>query len=400
MSSRENRRRSRSELSGVEQDSVVATRVHRRRRTEFSSPARLTLPRLTEATRYFNENEYVIVKEAHAKVGQLVSNDGPYRRKLLELTTESINHLRDSTQGRVQVQENADEVVLLAWDNVTYYWAKQSDHRVKKEKATAFASMGRENQKYFPFIAISDCFRKNDWLIAGEVNSSQILATAIGKKTLLLFFRKIKHAFLHLVHRYLRIIHLKEWTDDLTPEKYTPYNARYVGIKYLPEVGDHDEEEDSGGPILPRYNNKMLSDDDNQLCLYYNRQFLELTDEQVDGLLTMHIYFDLVQREGTRHNDGGWSFLFSRAVTNNILTEDFFVPATNGTLVHRSSTAASETTSRLSSPPPVMTPEDNRGYPLWRTLGHVPFERPVLSPATRNRTVVASQSSSLLPIPR
>jgi len=402
MTSSDNRKRTRSEVSGGEQDSVVVTRVHhqRRRTTETVTP---TLPQLTEVTRYFTPMEYVIMKEAHAMVSKLVSNNGPYKQKLLELASESMNHLRDFTLGEeVQVPNNAEEVVRFAWDAITFYWAKQANRSMKEGKATAFASMGRdENQKHFPLIAISDCFRKNDCLSTGEVNNSTpILETARGKKTLLLFFRKIKHEFLHLVHRYLRIVHLQKWTEYLTPEKYTPYNATTtVGTTRFSEVGEHDEEEDSGGPILPRYHNKMLSDDENNpLCVCYNGQFLELTDDQVEGLLQMPIYFKTVQREGTRHDDGSWSWLFCRAVTNNILPEDFFVPKSNRILVRRSSSTASETTSRLSSPSAGMTPEDNRGYPLWRTLGHVPFERPVLPPATRNRIVVVSQpSSSLLP---
>ena len=95
------------------------------------------------------------------------------------------------------------------------------------------------------------------------------------KKKLLLFFRKIKHEFLHIVRRFLEIRYLGTFTQVFVPEKYTPIN-QLDPRNPVANVGDHDEEEDSGGLILPHYNDQKLSGN-NPLCLQHHNKFLLLS---------------------------------------------------------------------------------------------------------------------------
>lgn len=392
--SREQRKRACKEALGREGYFVVA---QRRKKLAVSSPtATPMLPRLTTVNGFFNASDYVIMNKAHTMMKRLVFNDGPYRRKLLELATFSIANLKE--RSPTTRQETASRIVELAWGSKTFYWAPQSDNRMKKGMATAFASGAKEGTRKFQVIAISSSFIENDGLSSHE-NSGQILETALGKKTLLLFFKKIKHEFLHLVHRYLETMYIENgnnvtFTAKLTSQKYTPF-IQATPTDPSPEVGDHDEEEDWGGPILPRYHNKKLSDE-NPLCVHFNGEFLVLSDAMVDQLLNVDIYFDTVQYEGAHNTNFGncmWSILFARAVSRNILETNFFNPQVTNTTPR--SRIDKNSAARFSSPTLHKTPKAGpvvETLPLWRVMGEIPLQKPVASRSS-GRAVVSRSSS-------
>lgn len=68
---------------------------------------------------------------------------------------------------------------------------------------------GNDGKPHVPIIAISSSFKENDYE-QGDRDDKKAWTTD-DKKTLLLFFRKIKHEFLHVVHQYVEITYKKKF---------------------------------------------------------------------------------------------------------------------------------------------------------------------------------------------
>ena len=256
-------------------------------------------------------------------VDELVKKEeGPYRKKLLDLAQHSINNGKKKDPKE---QFTSAGVVDTAWQSVEYYWANPSSDERLAGDACAFTSMGKDHDdEHFPVIGISSSFKENDSEQRQPDRPAAVTTdgmTADDKKTLLLFFKKIKHEFLNVVHRYLAIRYEKEFREVGAPEKYTPTKQSKKGEKLDPKVGDHDEEEDSGGPILPLKFNQKLSTE-NPLCLYLNGGYLQLTDTIVEGLLRLEIY-SLPVDEGP-HPGGFFGINDCRAVKRGVFDSNFY----------------------------------------------------------------------------
>jgi len=196
--------------------------------------------------------------------------------------------------------------------------------------------------------------------------------------TQLFFFKKIKHEFCHVMSRFVSIYERKRFNQKATPEKYTPFKQRSRRAVAVPEIGDHDEEEDTGGVILPLYFNKKLSLQDNPLCLFFGNKYLKLTDTQIDSLLGLD-YTSEIHEE--RHDDCRWSAFDCRAVQQYAIDRFFY----SGESVPRVDIVPKDTSSSLSSK--LSSPskrsrgessDDISGQPIpaWRLCEHpcrVPF---------------------------
>ncbi|CAB9504220.1 expressed unknown protein [Seminavis robusta] len=339
----------------------------------------------TGSQRHFREDEFVIMNASVKMMDSIVDADGPYRDKLIQLAQESIQKF-NRCRSQDDTQLGPEKLVDEAWNSVEFVWAPQSNRNVQ-QGATAFTTMGSAGEHFFPIIAFSDSFWENDRPSReSNLDHDAILGTMMGKKTKLLFYKKLKHEFLHVIHRYLDIIHNHHFSEDGTPVKYTPWNQADTA-NGVPEVGDHDEEEDAGGPLLPRYNNQKLSET-NPLCLQHNGAFLELNGTQVDGLLNETIYFTLVR--AMRHDTGRWSCLFSRAFQHGVFAEEFYDGDTGTTNSRARRSTGTGTASRMSSPAAPRTHNLGRGgTAAWRLTGNTPI---VFPESYFSRTVSRSSS--------
>lgn len=337
----------------------------------------------TGSQRYFREDEFVIMNTSVKMMDWIVDAEGPYRDKLIQLAQESIEKF-NRCQSQDDTQLGPEKLVDEAWDSVQFMWAPQSNRNVQ-QGATAFTTMGSADAHFFPIIAFSDSFWENDRPSReSNLDHDAILGTMMGKKTKLLFYKKLKRELLHVVHRYLDIIHNHHFSEDGTPVKSTPWNQANTANP-VPELGDHDEEEDAGGLLLPRYNNQKLSET-NPLCLQYNGAFLELNDTQVDGLLDTNLYLTSVT--ACRHDNGMWGAAMSRAVQQRILRPTFYEGNTSNSRARRST--GTGTASRMSSPAAPRTPNLGRGgTAAWRLTGNTPI---IFPESYFSRTVSRSSS--------
>lgn len=318
-------------------------------------------------------NEWALFAKAHKMVFELVNGaENPYRKKLNDLAQISLEEYRG------QRNLGVDVVVAEAWQNVRYCWANPlTDANLREDGSCAYTSMTKESdsdnvESAFAYIAISSAFKENDY------RKGQERSTAMDKedkKTLLFFFRKIKHEFLHVIHRYLGIKTKQTFRVVGTPEKYTPLKQN--GRTPKPKVGDHDEEEDSAGPILPLSNKEKLSPA-NPLCLFIKNKYLPLSDEQVEGLLNLDSSMPV--EEGA-HESLFFSLRDVRAFRQNILDGAFYKGqgvVRNISKSRRRSRTSSTVSSRSSTSSPmkdtmVDDSDDSSEYQqaAWRRYGNV-----------------------------
>ena len=384
-------RRSERKRSSAVPTAVLTTPRQTARRSTKKRPKTTPLAATTTELDLIDPNEWTIFGRAHQMVKELVYDEGPYRKKLLELAQHSIDNSCKEVKGPEKF--TATNVVDLAWQRVCYAWANaSSDPNIANDGACAYTSMGTANdgKPNFAVIAISSSFKENDY----KQSDRPAALTTDDKKTLLLFFRKIKHEFLHVVHRYLAITRENVFKQVCTPEKYTPFKQSSSRRKPAPKVGDHDEEEDSGGPILPLKFNQKLSTE-NPLCLYLNGGYLQLTDKIVEGLLRLEIY-SLPVDEGP-HPGGFFGINDCRAVKRGVFDSDFYRGNPIASDYSRgssklssasSSRASSASNSRASSPSSLRSSlpaegnetdddtDDSCELPYWRRYGHIPIQFP------------------------
>lgn len=323
---------------------------------------------------YFKAEDWVIFKMAHKKVENLVFAEGPYRTKLVELAGYAIDNFEGTPESLGESDITAECVIEGAWSSVKYRWANPgTDACIFEDKSCAYTTMVEDENKAFPVIAIGASFKIND-CPAKEWDESNALSTD-QKKTLLLFFAKIKHEFLHVIHRYLAITSGRDFQMKCTPTKFTPSTQRNIK-KPLPEVGDHGEEEDYGGTIHPRRFNQKLSAT-NAICVIYQAKYLSLNDEQVEGLLNDELYS--VQVQDVPHDQGCFGAINSRAYKRNVLDLDFYRGSPEMRLAHHStsehlkSPSASRSSSGRTSPDDLSDSSCD-GLPeiaAWRRYGHI-----------------------------
>ena len=267
----------------------------------------------------------------------------PFRRKLLALAEIDLdegkagNWLKKCTDSTT-----AGDVVQLAWDKTVYCWANpETDKHCFRDESSAYTSMIVVDGETVPCIAISSCFEKNDY-VAELLDQPTTVLTEMDKMAQLFFFKKIKHEFCHVVVRFVSIYEKKHFKLKATPEKYTPWKQPSRKRVPAPGVGDHDEEEDTGGVILPLYFNTKLSSLDNPLCLYFGNKYLKLSDEQINSLLGLD-YTREVKEEA--HNTFFWSIKECRAVLEHKLEMSFY----KGNSLPRTDIVPNSTSSSLSS---------------------------------------------------
>lgn len=332
---------------------------------------------------FFDPKQWTIMGEAHQMVEALVKdkNGGPCRKKVLALAKYGIEKtkIRGVDNSRFTPSGLVDE----AWATVRYTWADPSNDLVLLEDdPCAYTTMGGgSNQPGFPLVGISSSFMENDYPVGHpDSPATRDAYTMDDKKTLLLFFRKMKHEFLHVVHRFLAIKHKASFpAQKYTPEKYTPHKPPPRRRVAQPQVGDHDEEEDSAGPILPLFFNQKLSSNNNPLCLYYDNKYLKLSDEHVEGLLKLELYS--IQVKDCPHNTMKFSVEHCRAIKAKVFDEDFtdgVSIAANHAATRAVSRSSSTSDSRASSPAKGLETDDSTDdadkQPAWRRYGSIPIQ--------------------------
>ena len=352
----------------------IRTRKRKRKTTE-QQPASTTVDHLS----FFEPSKYRLFNEAHQKVESLVfGEDGqPFRRKLLELVESNLNDCKNKNWVTKCAGKAAGDVVELAWKKTVYCWADPTtDENCSKDESSAYMSfVSLDNGETVPYIAISSSFKENDYHQSRDGPLDQPPTT--DNMTKLFFFKKIKHEICHVMARFVSIYENNVFQKNDTPEKYTPRKQPPRKHNPVPEVGDHDEEEDAGGPILPLYFNKKLDREKNPLCLVSEGKYLALSDAQIGGLLRLDYTMEIEERP---HTSIVWSAKECRAFVAHTLQTDFYdgesIPRIDIVPNTASSSSRSSASLRASSPSPTKRSpggsssddDDIFGYstPRWR----------------------------------
>jgi hypothetical protein len=268
---------------------------------------------------FFQPYEWSVFHKAHNMVEELVFENGPYRNKLIELTNLSkAEYIQNYPGSGLPTEDKGEALVTKAWNSVKYAWCSKSNNVVSKENDCAFTGMGQQGARAFPVIIISEIFRDNASSVMQR--GSDRVSDSNYNRALLFFFRQIKHGFLNVAHTYLEIKLEHTTTVKSTPEKFS------TNSKNWPRYGDHDQEEDSGGPVLPFDPTKKLSEENPLCCLYWQEKKLILDDDQVEALLDLKLYKYHTSTDGVKHEGGNWYFGLCRAAQFNshLFSEEYY----------------------------------------------------------------------------
>jgi hypothetical protein len=262
---------------------------------------------------FFKPDEFQIFKDAHAIAEKLVFDvKRPYAKKLISLATYGIDRFnRFNTKEGEAYTGTAEEVISKAWNTVVFAWETKTSTAITEKRACAFAQTYEEDGKAKPLMAFSESFRlKNPQRGFLATQRGKLVATAF-------FFKKIKHEFLHIVHRYPYIVLRQTW-EGVTPTKYTP------SIRRQAEVGEHDEEEDTGGQVLPKQPFFAFRKGKYELYILFKNKYRILNNRQLRALLDLDLYETEVN--DVPHNDSGWGVEQCRTLKrrSDVFSEKFY----------------------------------------------------------------------------
>lgn len=360
------------------QNSLIEKQAKRRRKNaneSIKTPLRQDDIEESERFEHFEPSEYELFSKAHKMVEELVFKEGPYRSKLLLLADRTIRQHNETSI--IRHEHSNVTLVKAAWEDVVYGWCPESHPLIAKDKACAFTLECKvQGKQYLPLIVFCSKFK----VAKTERQQEGFIASKTGRLwSLLFFFRKIKHEFLHAVQRYLAIKYENKYDAQITPDYMTPYKG-----DGKPEAGDYDEEEDSGGQILP-FNPMHKFSNNNPLCLYYiGRQpkFIKLNIKQVEALLDLDLYMFNEGIESRKHSRFLWCARDSRAYMfkkvkshfDSKFFEDSSCFSTRTKANHKQKAKSKKADPRLSSPGiEIMSKASNdRPYApghMWRYLG-------------------------------